>query len=103
MAKQKPKQKRTRTVSMRLDDDEYQYLDQMRKKMQRGRYMRSLLKNEIRQIPELNIAAYRELARMSSNVNQVAKHLNCGEPVPFTEIRELMIALRDQLIGAKSL
>lgn len=57
-------------------------------------------------IPPINREAYASLARIGSNLNQLAKHLNSGTEIPFPGpmpdlhlLAGLLLAVRRQLIA----
>lgn len=50
-------------------------------------------------IPEVNVQAWRELARTTANLNQLAYQLNAGGDVTLDEARAEVERLRAKLIG----
>ena len=48
-------------------------------------------------VPEVNRAAYAELARAAGNLNQLAAHANAGNVVDGAELRHVIEAVRDQV------
>jgi hypothetical protein len=74
-------ERRTHTVSVRLNAAELAQLDAQRAtvSMQRGEYLRAGALHRLPPtIPALHREAWAELAREASNLNQLAKHLNQG-------------------------
>lgn len=96
--------KRSHTVSVRLNDAELAHLDAQRGlvRMQRGEYLRAAALHRLPpSIPELNREAWATLARSAANLNQIALRLNVGDEVPLSEVRLMLDAFRRDLIGAK--
>lgn len=91
---------RTRSVNARLNDAEWQQLEERRAlvKMQRGEYLRAAalaqLPQAIPTIPAINRDAYLELTRIGTNLNQIAKRLNAGELLDLDDLRGQLDALR---------
>lgn len=99
-----PATKRMHTVSVRLNAEELERLDQKRKvsSMQRGEWLRAAALHRLPpSIPELNREAWAVLARSAGNLNQLARTLNEGAGVNLTEIKTLLADLRRSLIGAR--
>jgi len=110
-----PAEKRRHCVSVRLNPGELARLDAERAtvSMQRGEYLRAAAFDKLPPtIPEVNRKAYSELSRTTSNLNQIAKHLN-QYPQGFldeyitqklseslNECRHLLNTVRAGLIGA---
>lgn len=101
---------RTHTVSVRLNGDELAQLDGQRApvQMQRGEYLRCAALHQLPPtIPPVNQAAFVELSRSASNLNQIARSLNeaaRGSPEHEPSITQIVGALDDfrrALIGAK--
>ena len=93
--------KRTVTVSTRLTPAETVRLDNLRGKIQRGTYLRLILTDNVPPyIPAINRHAYAELARIGSNINQIAQAFNVVESIPedITDIQSLLAELRLSLI-----
>jgi len=108
--------KRTHSVSSRFNTAELTRLDTQRAaiQMQRGEYLRTAaLQNLPPTIPELNREAWIELSRTSSNLNQIARHLNQFQygvldedlttrlSKELKECAHLLMLLRNELIGVK--
>jgi hypothetical protein len=92
--------KRTVSVSVRMSPGEAAALDLARGMRQRGAYLRDIFANNApRPIPAINIAAWQDLARASSNLNQLARHINSNGQASITEIQNALEAFRDSLIG----
>lgn len=71
--------KRTHTVSVRLNDAELALLDSRRGavQMQRGEYLRAAALHRLPPtIPAVNREMWAELARTAANLNQIARRLN---------------------------
>lgn len=98
-----PSELRTIRVNVYLHPDEAAELDRRRARvgLQRGPYMRmSALDKLPRQIPELNRVAWAELSRIGSNLNQLAREFNQGNPPLFDSVEATLSELRAALIGA---
>ena len=95
-----PEDRREHTVSVRLSVSELAALDRRRGKRTRGDTLRSLAlgRGEPAQVPPLNAVAWSELARASSNLNQIAARLGLGRPVELEEIRATLAQFRASLI-----
>lgn len=52
-------------------------------------------------IPELNIHAWTELAKVGSNLNQIAYRLNINETVDFNDVYDVFKRLRSSLVKAE--
>lgn len=95
--------KRTHTVSVRLNDAEIAQLDAARGGHQRGEWLRmSGLDRLPPNIPELNRQVRSELSRAASNLNQIAKAINSKNAPAVEAIRLQILEFRAALIGAKS-
>jgi len=98
-----PEQLRTRRLNVYLTDCELAELERRSKKagIRPPAYLREAALNRLpRTIPELNQAAWVELARSAANLNQIAHRLNVGEEVDLEEVREELAEFRMRLIGA---
>lgn len=98
------KDKRTHTVSVRLNEAELAHLDALRapRKLQRGAYMRAAFMQSLPpSVPELNQAAWLELSKSAANLNQIAKALNHGKPVGMGFILDAVNKFRCNLIKAE--
>ena len=107
--------KRGHTVSVRLNGGELEKLDAQRGavQMQRGEYLRAAALHRLPPtIPEMNRKAWSELSRTTSNLNQIARHLNeglrgDGERMgleladSLSHCTRLLTLLRGDLIGVK--
>ena len=98
--------KRGHCVSVRLNAGELAWLDEQRATvgMQRGEYLRAAALDRLppQPAPELNRAAWLELARAAGNLNQLAHHLN-SVGVAHSDAPEILAqlaAFRAALIGA---
>jgi len=70
---------RVHGVSCRLTHDELAELDRRRGKVRRGEWLRlSALSAPPRIVPEVNKVAWADLAKASSNLNQLTKAVNEG-------------------------
>jgi hypothetical protein len=91
---------RTHTVSVRLNSTELAWLDDARKHMQRGEYLRYASRGVLPPtIPSINLKAWSELAKASSNLNQLARKVNGGMAVEVIEVRSILDAFRLLLLG----
>lgn len=74
-----PERQRRHAVTCRLTDAERDQVDACRGSVTRGEYMRrAAIGNPPRVVPALNRKGYAELARLSSNLNQLMRGLNSG-------------------------
>lgn len=98
-----PENKRNKRVSVYFSSSEYEKLISITgdKKLVSEHLRNSGLRNESYRvvIPELNREAYASLARLSANLNQVAKSLNVGDYIEIDDIQDALKALRLSLIG----
>lgn len=53
-------------------------------------------------IDPIAIEQWQKLARLSSNVNQIAEHLNAGKSVGIQQIKTELARVRNLLIGIKN-
>ena len=92
--------RRTHRVSVYLSAAELAALDDLRGGVGRGRYLRNAaLSTPPPQIPAINIEAWRSLAPVVSNLNQIAARLNVEVNVPAEEVRTELQNLRAAMIG----
>lgn len=104
-----PAERRTHTVSVRLNAEELARLDAQRAEvaMERGEYLRAAgLHHLPPTIPAINREAWASLARVAGNLNQYQASINEGRttghpPEEIAALRELVQALRMDLIGAR--
>lgn len=101
---------RTISVNVRLNQDEFAYLDSMRKSfgMLKAEFLRAAAFGQLPDVPaaaQINRSAWAKLARTTANLNQIAKHLNAaaltGE-TPQYSVEEIQLELerfRDSLLG----
>jgi hypothetical protein len=98
-------EQRRHPVTCRLTDAERDHVDASRGSVTRGEFIRrAALSAPPRVVPEVNRAAWVELARLSANLNQIARHLNeGGAETPaqgqLAELRDAVVRLRADLIG----
>ena len=84
-----------------LNLEELELLDIVRGPHSRAEATRFLMENNLpATVPELNVEAWESLARASSNINQIARHLNSGGGINFEEIRVKIEEFRSALIFA---
>jgi hypothetical protein len=96
-----PEEKRTHTVSVRLNPAELEQLDKAREpvNLQRGEYLRCAALDQLPPtIPEINRKAWLELSKSAANLNQIAKKLNEGDQVEAEEIAKELKSFRMGLI-----
>ena len=95
-------QKRGHCVSVRLNASELAELDDWRGKMQRGEYLRHAAFSTLPTVvPEINRAAWVEMARVGSNLNQITKLLHLGKDLDQAALQRLYADVRMALIGIK--
>jgi len=104
-----PGERRTHTVSVRLNPTEVALLDAKRGRLARGEWMRAALLNRWPpSAPDpIAVEQWRALARVGSNLNQIAAALNSarltGAAMPsITDIRDALLALRNTLLAART-
>jgi len=91
---------RTHCITTRMNDEELEELKRRKGNIPYGVYIRQvLLGKPPKQVPEVNRQAYAETARWASALNQIARKLNMGEDVDITEIRRVLNAFRQKLLG----
>lgn len=98
--------RRTKRLNVFFSPDEYEALETRKGRIGLSEYVRHCVFNSESaapgvMIPELNLAAWTELSRVASNLNQIAHRLNMNEDVAFNEVRELFTAFRMSLINAQ--
>lgn len=95
-------QARTKTVSVRLNQDECALLEKQRGKVRRGDWLRrAFLQKLPPTIPEINRQAYTELARSAANLNQLAKRANADDAAEIAELSSTLSAFRLALLGVE--
>ncbi len=103
-------ERRRHAVMMRVNDAELAEIDTRRGDYDRGEFLRMSLfgmkqarPRPMTMIPELNQSAWLELSRSSSNLNQIARHLNEAgiQSADLPQIIILLTQFRDALIGAR--
>lgn len=99
-----PLKKRNKRVSVYFSDIEYEKLISITgdKKLASEHLRNSGLSNTSYRvvIPEMNREAYASLARLSANLNQIARSINVGDSIEIDEIQNVLKSLRLSLIGA---
>lgn len=94
---------REHVVKVRFNPSELAKLDAARGRISRAETLRYLLLNKMpAPVPTLNSAVWLELSRASSNLNQIAAHLNGGVMVDLPAIRLLLDEFRAAIIGART-
>lgn len=97
--------KRGHCVSVRLNVRELTQLDVQRGRSQRGEWLRMAALDQLAPtVPEANVHAWAELARLAANLNQAQAAINRGDAdshkVKLLEaLREAVAALRRELVG----
>lgn len=90
--------RRWHSVSCRLTDEELAILDARRGKVRRGEWLRlSALSKPPRVVPELNRAAWVDLARSASNLNQITHAMNSGSLPSSGDLASVLADLRHDL------
>ncbi|MFQ2462479.1 plasmid mobilization protein [Aeromonas caviae] len=93
-------QKRKHGITCRLTDDELAHVDRLRGQMTAGEWIRTAaLSQPPRIVPEINIAAWQELARAAANLNQLAR-LAHQQALGLPELSAGLAAFRVALLGA---
>lgn len=97
-----PQKKRTHTLSARFNDEEIKQINTRRGRMTSGQWLRSASLGRAipNPIPEANGLAWAGLAKLASNVNQIAKALNSHDySTEANEVLQLIKEVRAKLIG----
>ena len=97
-----PAKKRTHTLSARFNDEELAQITTRKGRMTSGEWLRSasLGRPIPNPIPEANGQAWAGLAKLASNVNQVAKAINSQTyNDEASEVLQLIKEIRAKLIG----
>ena len=105
-----PDQKRTRSISSRLSDEEFAIFEQLCREtgLEGGVYIRSVIFGDLyklpARVPELNREVWLKLSKLSANLNQYQKAINQGiatsyPPGMLEEVRELVEQLRADLVS----
>lgn len=97
---------RNHCVSVRLNKNELSDLDLRRGEYKRGEYLRTIfVDSEPLVIPEINSAAWVELSRSASNLNQLSHQLNMlgVKTSDVSEIQTLLADFRAKLLGVNFL
>ncbi len=90
--------RRWHSVSCRLTDEELATLDARRGKVRRGEWLRlAALSKPPRIVPELNRAAWVDLARSASNLNQITHAINSGSISSAGDLASVLDDLRHDL------
>lgn len=98
----KNEEKRTLSVSVRFSPTEMKKLDNDRKTLQRGTYLRCVWQGRPpAHIPRINAEAYGKLSRAAANLNQVIKYINAGQYPKAEILREALDVFRLALIEAE--
>ena len=101
-----PEEKRTHTVSVRLNKAELELLDSSRSGLQmlRGEYLRAASFYKLPpSIPEINREAWIALARSSANLNQITQRINKNDLPGVTELRQTLEDFRRSLLVTKAI
>ncbi len=97
-------QKRTYCVSVRLSAREAELLDDRRKTMQRGTYLRLCLLDKLPPvIPPLNIKVASNLGRSLGNLSTVATAMRSGKYIEDSQVMALIKDLRLSLVTSYDL
>lgn len=97
--------KRGHCVSVRLNGRELAQLDAQRGRFQRGEWLRMAALDQLPpSVPEANVQAWAELARLAANLNQAQAAINRGDAdghqVELLEdLRAAVATLRRELVG----
>ena len=100
--------KRSHCVSVRLNDRELALLDGQRGRFQRGEWLRVAALDQLPPtVPEINVRAWAELARLAANLNQAQAAINSGDcnnhQVELLEyLRNAVATLRRELVGVQT-
>ena len=99
---------REHCVSVRLNARELAQLNASRGPFQRGEWMRMAALDQLPPtVPEVNVRAWSDLARLAANLNQAQAAINRGDAVGhqvelLEDLRQAVNTLRRELVGVKS-
>lgn len=96
--------KRQHLVACRLTDAEQAQLERGRGALSAGEWLRTLAlaRRLPRAIPEINLEAYRALARSAANLNQLARRVNAADRLEISELAATLATFRAALLGVGS-
>jgi len=101
-------EKRGHCVSVRLNVSELAQLDAVRGRSQRGEWLRMAALDQLPPtVPEANVRAWVELARLAGNLNQAQVVINRGDAGThqvelLEDLKQAVSALRRELVGVRS-
>jgi hypothetical protein len=97
------KDPRTHCVSVRLNDEELNILNNKRGNMKQGEWLRCAALDKLPPtVPELNIKKWVEIGKAANNINQIAYKLNKNaiiDDAKINAIRQLLSEFRAALLG----
>ena len=92
--------RRDHRVSVYLNSAELAALDDLRGGIGRGAYLRTAaLETVPLRIPPINLVAWRDLAPVASNLNQLARRANSGDAPDIEAVYDELQNLRTAMIG----
>lgn len=95
--------KRNHCVSVRLNQAELDLINSKRGNMRLGEWLRCAAFDKLPPtVPEVNIKKWAELSTVSSNINQIAKHLNKNNSIDnslIIHIKKNLAEFRAALLG----
>lgn len=99
--------KRTHDIKIRLNDEEFEYLDTLVKKtgLSRESYIRDLINLVVpNEMPsEEFIETIKQLRRIGNNLNQIAMAANRNKWVNLVEYRSNVVKLQKEILGIKEI
>lgn len=97
-------EKRSHTISSRLNVEELRALDELRGSMQRGEWLReaALGAPPVPTPPKVNAEVWASLGHGLSNLNQIARHLNSGRSIDHQALEAEIVSIRNKLLGLSS-
>jgi Bacterial mobilisation protein (MobC) len=104
-----PGKRRSKTLQIPITQEEHRQLLSLSRASNKpiAQLVRNAVLNKpVPIVPEINRHAFAQLARLGSNLNQLAHHLNLGTELPYTgpipdldELMDILLTYRQALVG----